>query len=206
MPILDYSKIKQEMTADKYRVEIEASRQAGIDGCVDKNLAVELFTGKGGLTKLYKASFKKVITNDINKSSIAEYNYPTKNFIDLILPKIDDKIDMIDFDSYESPTNDIKRFFEVRKDRDYPLVLALSDGLGLWMKMRRDISRLRQRYLLDDSFTFDERHPWREHTLLITEFLRKIGEQYGMNVSTISAIQLKFKNYTVGSWLFDKKV
>jgi len=198
----DYTKIKRRMVAEKYRREIELSREMGISNCTNTDTVLELFAGTGGLTKIYRGRFNEVITSDINKMSIAEYKLPALTFINTVLPSTKRKIDMVDFDCYGCPTETIKRFFEVRKNRDAPFVLTLSDGLGLWMKMTRKLDRIRERYLLTEDFKFDERHPWREHPRIITEFLTNLGRQYSMNVRVLFVTQLKFKNYTVGSWKF----
>lgn len=168
------------------------------------NIALELYSGSGGLTKIYEQNFKSVITNDINENSVAQYKMPALNFIRQILSKIDYKIDLVDFDCYGSPNAEIKEFFELRKDKDMPLVLTLSDGLGLWMKRTKKIELIRQKYLLTNDFKFDEGHPWRDHQIILDEFMLNIAAKYGLRVQKIISVQTKFKNYTLGSWKFYK--
>ena len=62
----DYSDVKKNMIAVRYRAEQNATRLAGIESCADKNLAVECFAWSGGITDVYKQYFKEVINNDLN--------------------------------------------------------------------------------------------------------------------------------------------
>lgn len=197
----DDPQVKKEMIAERYRKEQELTRQVAIDNSEYKNTVLELYSGTGGLTKLYKSYFNEVITNDINKNSEAVNNLSAMEFINRILPNSGHKFDIVDFDCYGSPAEEIKKFFEIRERKDCPLIVTLSDGLGLWMKRTRRTDLLKKRYLLDD-FAFDERHPWRKHIDLIDHMMQKIAEKYDMQVTKLIAVQTKHMNYVLGTWKF----
>lgn len=197
----DYSEAKDKMVAVRYRNEQDVTRLAGIDACEKKDLVVELYAGNGGSTKLFQnAGFKQIVSNDINPESVATFTMSADKFIGTELPNLP-KIDLIDFDAYGCPSEEIKKYFSLRQRQDLPLVVTVSDGLGIWMKRSKNTDRLRQRYLLED-MQFDERHPWREHPILLDRFMHNIGKLYMMDVTTLVMMQTKFKNYTLGAWLF----
>lgn len=198
----DYSEAKEKMVAVRYRNEQDVTRLAGIDACEEKNLVVELYCGNGGSTKLFEAAkFKNIVSNDINRESpVAQTFMSADKFIRTELPKLG-KIDLIDFDAYGCPSEEIKQYFSLRQRQDLPLVVTISDGLGIWMKRSKNTKRLRERYMLGE-MEFDERHPWREHPLLLDQFMHNIGKLYMMEVTTLVMMQTKFKNYTLGAWLF----
>jgi len=199
----DDPQVKEQMVAVKYRPEQDLTRLAGINMCEKKNLVLELYAGMGGSTKLFKETFKQVISNDINLQSPAEYHMSADKFLRLELVKLP-KIDLIDFDAYGCPSEEIKLYFSTRKSLDLPLVVTVSDGLGIWMKRSKNIKRLRERYLLGD-YKFDERHPWREHKGLINCFMTSLARIYDMNLTELVTVQTKHKNYVLGAWLFTKQ-
>jgi len=195
--------IHKEMRADRYRKEQDFIRSEAVNKCEKKNLVVEIYAGVGNLTKLYKQHFNKVITNDINSKSIAEYNMDSLRFIREIINNIPNKIDLIDFDAYGCPSEEVKEYF-LRIKNDAPVVICISDGLGLWMKMKKDIKRIKKRYFLDNFFQLDERHPWRQHIELWNNLLNKLCQQNGLKFESIKTMQTKGKNYVLGSYLITK--
>lgn len=193
------------MLAVRYRVEQELTRNEAIKKCQNKDLAIEVYSGSGGLTKIYKSHFKEIISNDLEKDSPADYHMDAMKFIEEIVSKIDKKIDLIDFDCYGSPAFVIRKFFELTKDKHFPIVVTLSDGLGIWLKRNSNMPKLKERYLLHEQFVFDERHPWREHDKLIDEMFQVIASQYNAKAEKIITVQTKGKNYILGSWLLTNK-
>src|ERR1700722_4308422 len=102
MTVMDYTEVKKDMVAVRYRTEQNETRLAGIAACKLaglNNRVVECYAGSGGLTEVYKQNFKEVINNDLNPDSVAKYNYKAIDFIKKIVTGLD-KIDMIDFDCY----------------------------------------------------------------------------------------------------------
>jgi hypothetical protein len=195
-------KVKSEMIAEKYRKEQNQTALEAVENCLNKNLVVELYAGTGGLTSVYKEFFKEIITNDINIKSSAKWHYPANLFIEKVLSGLllGRKIDLVDFDAYGSPALEIQKFFELRRNVDCPLVLRFSDGLGLWMKRNRNQEVLKKRYLVERDI--DMNHVWLRHPELIDSFFQEIGRIYKMKVTKIISIQTKFKNYTLGAYLF----
>lgn len=196
-------KIHKEMLADRYRKEQDFIRGAGVDKCETKILAVETNAGVGNLTNLYRKRFNQVITNDINPKSIADYNMDSLNFVRDVVNSFRDKIDLIDFDFYGCPTEVVKEYF-LRIKNDVPVVVCISDGLGLWMKMRRDLKKIKEKFLLDDNFQLDERHPWRQHIQLWDNLFTKLCKQNNLKFKPIQVMQTKGKNYILGSYLIIK--
>ena len=132
------------MLANRYRKEQDFIRNEAIKKCETKNLAIETNAGRGNLTKLYKQNFKRVITNDINPKSIAENNLDSLDFIREIVNNIPNKIDLIDMDAYRCPVPEVKELFK-RLNNHVPVVLCISDGLGIYMKRKRDIKGIKER-------------------------------------------------------------
>lgn len=194
---------KDNMAAERYRKEQDDIRGSGIGACVGRSLAIETNTGKGNLTRLYKTHFQKVITNDINPLSVAEHNMDSLDFIRDVVNNLPDKIDLIDIDSYRCPVPEVKELF-LRLKNDCPVVLCISDGLGLWMKRSSDVQKIVDRYLLDDFVGFDRRHPWRQHIQFWEHLLKKLTQEHGLRFETIKAIQTPGKNYVLASYLITK--
>ena len=188
------------LVADRYRVPITASRMAGIEAA-QKGLCVELYAGIGGNTKLYKAAFNKVVTNDINKDAATDFHIDAMEFAKRLGTMVD-KIDLVDFDCYGSPGLVIQKFFELRGNRDCPLVVAISDGCGMWLKRRNDRPGVEKRYLIDSSF--EMKGIWNRHIDMLDNLLFKMAKNYDMQCKRLLAIQCKGKNATVGSWIFTK--
>lgn len=192
------------MIADRYRVQQDFIRGEGIKRCETKNLAVETHAGVGNLTKLYKANFFEVLTNDINPKSEAVNNMKAIDFIYQILPGFGSKIDFIDVDAYGSPSEEVKALFEHGIiGSNVPVVLCISDGLGLWMKRSKKVERIIERYLLDD-FELDRRYPWRQHEDIWLHFMNKLCLERGLRFEIIQMMQTKGKNYVLASFLIIK--
>ena len=204
--IPDYSEVKDEMIAVRYRNQENEVRHHAINACENKGVVLELYAGVGGNTETYKKEFKRVITNDINPKSIASHIMPAMKFIKTLSPIIGSKIDLVDFDCYGCPSEEIKAFFEERDSQDAPLVVVLADGLGLWMKRAQKdtrTARIRRRYLLPDTFIFDEEHPWRDHVEIENKFMDVLATRNGMHAIPLRVIHTKFKNYVIGAYLFN---
>lgn len=200
----DYSEAKKNMVAERYRPEQDLTRGIAAKKCVElgiTNRAVELYSGLGGETRIYKPIFKEVITNDLNKEAPSMYHMDAEKFVREVVVDLD-KIDLIDFDAYGCPSEAIKLFFSLRGGKDAPIVVTVSDGLGVWMKRKRDPERIRQRYLLGKT-AFDERHPWREHMSFLTIMMGMIAQMYNMRMFELANVQAG--NYVLGTWLFEPR-
>jgi hypothetical protein len=193
--------VKDLSIAQKYRSEQDLTANEAVKHC-EHNLAIELYAGTGGLTKLYKSYFNEVITNDLNEKVETDWHYPAKLFIQKVLSKVlqGRKLDLIDFDCYGCPAKEIQEYFNIRKNLDVPFVLRFSDGLGLYLKRNKGEKVIRDRYLIEGDIVIDR--IWRRHHELIDYFLKKIANQYGMKAEKIISVQTKFKNYVLGSYRF----
>lgn len=204
----DDPQVHKTMLATKYRSEQDFIRSEGIKKCQNLglcNLAVETNSGLGNLTKLYKAVFNEVLTNDINPKSVAVNNFDSLEFVETILPNLGSKIDLIDFDSYRCPVPEVKMLFEKNiVSKNVPLILSISDGLGLWMKRSSKVEKIIDKYLLEDFVGFDSRHPWRQHLQFWEHLLKKLCAQYGVKVELIASMQTKGQNYVLASYLLIK--
>ena len=89
-----------------------------------RKCAIELFAGKGILTKFYKDIFEKVITNDKNIID-CDYNLSASDFIKENINNFN--IDFIDFDHEGMPQKEIQLFFEKYKFKK-DLIIVITDG------------------------------------------------------------------------------
>ena len=202
MTVPDYSDIKKNMVAVRYRAEQNQTRLAGIAACENKNLAVECYAGSGGLTDVYKQHFKYIINNDLNPDSVAMHNFKAIDFIKRVVADLDRKIDMIDFDCYGSPAFEIQEFFKDAK-RHAPFVLALSDGFGMNLKYSKKEIPIRSRYLIEGPL--DTHKIWLRHDELIHNLLITLAKSQDLNCSKICSVQTKSKNYVLAAYVFTER-
>jgi hypothetical protein len=196
------------MLAEKYRVQEDGVREVAIKNTKKKGLVLELFAGMGNCTNLYKQKkFRKIITNDVNKKSLAQYKMEAMKFIKEILPTLTEKIDLVDFDCYGCHSFEFQEFFRVRKDKDLPLVVCYIDGFGLYMKrfLKRNEEgkeMIRQRYLVKGDFNLIK--IWDRHQYLVDTLMKKTADIHKMKVKKLIGIQTKGKSYIISSYLFYK--
>lgn len=212
MKELTQKEIYDSMLAERYRFEQDSSRGKAIEvlrKLVHLNVAIEANTGLGNLTKLYREHFGQVITNDLNRKSIAHNHMDSLKFAKQLVAEFPQKIDLIDFDAYRCPAEEVTEIFK-RLHKDVPVVVCISDGLGLWMKRRNDVERIAQRfkvtkdgedYLLANGEHLDVRHPWRQHIELWHNLFSKLCVQYSLDFEPIEVFQTRGKNYVIGSYL-----
>ena len=196
----DYSDIKKDMVAVRYRAEQNETRMAGISAAKFKGIterAVECYAGSGGLTSLYKQYFTEVVNNDLNPNSVAQYNFKAIDFVKNIVSKLD-KIDMIDFDCYGSPAFEIQEFFKDAK-RHAPFVLALSDGFGMNLKYSKKEIPIRSRYLIEGEL--DTHKIWLRHGDLIDNLLGTLSKSVGLQSDKLCSVQTKSKNYILAAYV-----
>ena len=202
----DYTDVKKEMVAVRYRTEQNATRLAGIFACKFAELdglAVECYAGSGGLTEVYKQHFKQVINNDLNPESVAIHNMKAIDFIKEIVSKLPSKIDMIDFDCYGSPAFEIQEFFKDAK-RHAPFVLALSDGFGMNLKYSKKEAPIRSRYLIEGEL--DTHKIWNRHQDLIDNLIEKLSTPQGLHAFRLCGMQTKSKNYILAAYVIREGV
>jgi len=204
MTAIDYSDVKKQMVATRYRAEQNQTRLAGIAACKLaglNNLVVECYAGSGGLTEVYKQHFDKIINNDLNPESVAQYNFKAIDFVKNIVTKLD-KIDMIDFDCYGCPAFEIQEFFK-DATRHAPFVLALSDGFGMNLKYSKKEPPIRSRYLIEGEL--DTNKIWLRHDLLIDNLLNTLSSRLGLQCSKLCSVQTKSKNYILAAYVIAKE-
>lgn len=192
----DYTSVKKAMVAERYRAEQTHTRLQGIEKCNRYNLAVECYAGTGGLTKIYKQYFNNVVNNDLNPQSVANHNMKAMDFIKEEVASIDQKIDMIDFDCYGCPAFEIHEFFKNAR-RHAPFVLALSDGLGMYMKRNSNKDAIRKRYFVDNP---DMDRIWDRHAELIDNMMKTLAVDIGLKSTQICSVQTKSKNYILAAY------
>lgn len=197
--LFDYTEVKSQMIAERYRAEQNSTRLAGIAACKEKNLVVECFAGAGGLTNVYKQHFKEVLNNDINEESVAIHNMKAIDFVRTVLANLNKKIDMVDFDCYGSPAFEIQEFFKFAK-KHAPFVLALSDGFGLKLKFSKREDPIRKRYLIDGPLNTVK--IWDRHADLIYNLLTKLAAQNNLSCTELCRTQTKNKNYVLAAYVF----
>ena len=207
--------VKKQMVAVKYRREQTETRLAGINQVpikglgefgVDRGLAVEVYAGTGGLTKVYKENGFNVITNDINKDSPALHHFDAIKFVQYIMKwsrDCDHKIDLIDFDAYGCPAYAIQEFFK-DATRHAPFVLCFSDGFALWMKRygKKKPEIIEKHYLLKPG-SVDTTGIWNHHHQLIDQFMTELGMRSKLVPTRIKTMQTKHKNYVLGAYKFE---
>lgn len=121
-----------ELDEDKLEQRLEATQKAR------KASAIELYGGKGALTKHYKEIFDKVFAVEKNtaKASVLKEMLGANNifvgdnrdFIEEHLEEVTG-FSFVDFDAYNSPAKLIQQFFPKIKGRKKdPFILALTDG------------------------------------------------------------------------------
>lgn len=201
----DYTEVKSQMVAVRYRTEQNETRQTGIAACKFAglgSLAVECYAGNGGLTDVYKQNFKEVINNDLNPESVAIHNFKAIDFIKQIVSKLDKKIDMIDFDCYGSPAFEIQEFFKDAK-RHAPFVLALSDGFGMNLKYSKKEPPIRSRYLIEGPL--DTHRIWDRHAGLIDNLLMELSTQNDLTATRLCSVQTKSKNYVLAAYVVNNR-
>lgn len=201
----DYSDIKKDMVAVRYRKEQNDTRLTGIAACKFaglNGLAIECYAGSGGLTDVYKQHFKAVVNNDLNPESVAIHNYKAIDFIKQIVSKIETKIDMIDFDCYGCPAYEIQEFFKDAQ-RHAPFVLALSDGFGMNMKYSKKEEPIRARYLLEGPLITER--IWDRHADLIDNLLDKLASQNDLTSTKLCSVQTKSKNYVLAAYVIQRR-
>lgn len=125
-----YVSSSREIEPIKLAHRIEAAWQA------DGNLAIDLFSGDGGLAFWYRRRFERVITVDKSAGGV-DYPVSAAQFIKVHLPEHVNRFDFIDFDDEGSPAREINLFFDaISGQRDRPFILALTDGCGLNLKIQ----------------------------------------------------------------------
>lgn len=190
---------KSQMVAERYRAEQNFTRQAAIDACVNKNVAIECYAGQGHLTNVYRQYFNEVITNDINKDSPSNYHLPAMKFLEQVIKNLDKKIDHIDFDCYGCPSYEVQKYFEVRENKDFPLTISISDGFGMYMKRNKAEEPIKKRYLLEGNI--DTIRIWDRHLELVDNMITTLAKKHSANATRIEGVQTKFKNYVLCSYL-----
>jgi len=194
----------------RYRDERVKVREAAIKACKDKNVALELYSGNGDMSNIYSNSgFNLVVTVDKDKNSEAQFKIPAMNYLDRLEIAIElgaekdlHKIDLVDFDAYGNPNLEVQRFFEIVKDKMAPIVVVITDGLGLKMKRSRDMKLLRQRFLISGEEAYiDYRYSWKFHPELTRFFMKTVAKKYKMTATELCLLQGKGKNFVFSSWL-----
>lgn len=193
----DYTEVKKAMVAERYRAEQTETRMQGIQSLSRFDLAVECYAGTGGLTEIYKKYFNNVVNNDINPQSVATHNMKAIDFIREEVACLEQKIDMIDFDCYGCPAFEIHEFFKIAR-RHAPFVLALSDGLGMYMKRNSDKGAIQKRYFIENP---DMHRIWDRHGELIDHMMSTLAVDIGLKSTQICSVQTRSKNYILAAYV-----
>jgi len=124
-----------------HRVKLE-QRKALLDWMDRRGTILELYAGRGNLTRnLYASRAKKLILVDKDPEAL-KYNYAKlgghkykaelhamdcEQYLEQLDPSSLDDLVLVDFDAFGSPGPAIRKFFEVYKV-DRPLLVAITDG------------------------------------------------------------------------------
>ena len=100
-----------------------------------RSLLLDLFSGAGQLAAWYRRHFDRVITVDHSAQYAVDYVMKAEDFIRQHIDQFMD-FDYVDFDDEGTPAAEIKTFFSaIEGKKKTPFVLALTDGLGLHLKI-----------------------------------------------------------------------
>lgn len=178
-------------------------RSTGIDAVPNKNLAIEIYSGKGVLTSLYTEKFNEVITNDIDKTLDAQYHMKADKFIKEVVFQ-QEKIDLLDYDAWGCPSFELILFFENIKQH-LPIVINYTDGLGMWLKRIKNEKTIRKslldRYFISVDEELSLHRIWDIHPNLVERLFEGLARQYNVNYRRLFATQTPNKNYTLASYV-----
>jgi len=170
---------------------------------------LELFAGRGFLSKVYADYASELILVDENreyldeaKAKLGEFPHQLfcKKNIDFIredLPQIHDLV-FVDFDAFGSPAEQIKAFFENFKV-EKPLLIAVTDGSGL------DLGWKSKNYLMFERSLRNYFLPRARRTLIfprtivivfMNNLLLQIGIKYDLKVIKINEF-VRSRNFPV---------
>lgn len=191
-PVGHYAREDEE---EKVRQRMEVVAQISRRGCF-----LELFAGKGFLSRLYAKYAEKLILVDSNESYLKEaekkinglvpYEIYCKDnilFIKEDLPRIAESEDIVyvDFDAFGCPSPQIFAFFSTFKVKR-PLWISITDGSGLHMGY---VSRDWNKYFsFIDKMYRVKRLKWERANVALYQhcLLVDLGVKYGFTVKKIN--------------------
>jgi len=168
-------------------------------------LALDLFSGQGQLATWYKRRFRLVVTNDKSfPVGDVDFSLPAEKFIE---EKLSDfmAFDFVDFDDEGTPAREIQKLFEIIKgQKKESFILALTDGMGLGMKLRTRLN-FGENYLIDGESGVRRatRQDWENFEEMVTSFVAKCAMQSGFASDMISSYQGRGGDCVYQTWFIE---
>lgn len=180
----------EALNVDKLRLRLDAAKEA------EKSKALELFAGKGQLTKFYKDIFKKtfVVEKDENKARKLEELLGAENVFagdnqDFLESEIEKHMGFtfVDFDHRGSPAKLIQKFFDKIEGKTQDgFVLALTDGMLTTFRIRGNVN-LYQHYLQgEDETTKVTDEMYEKFDDIVDRFIKKVSRRHGFEAEKIN--------------------
>lgn len=163
-----------------------AYRLEAICHCHKKNIAIDLFSGKGRLAFWYKRLFDRVIRVDKENYDGIDFNQKAEAFLSEHLTEYMD-FDFIDIDDEGCPGKELQLFFSLIRGKKQPFVLCLTDGLGLALKVRAKIN-LYDRYLygVDETIKVKDDSQYRDFDQYVKHLINTLCNMHGFNNDIIN--------------------
>ena len=163
-----------------------AFRLESICHCSKRNLAIELFAGKGRLSFWYKRLFDKVVRIDKENYSEVDYCQNAESFLKEHLAAFIN-FDFIDFDDEGCPGKELQLFFSLIEGKSKPFVLCLTDGMGLALKIRAKIN-LYNNYLFgrDEVIKVQDDSQYRDFDQYVKHLIDTLCTTHGFNNKIIN--------------------
>lgn len=197
-----------------------AQRKALADKMTSKGTVLELYAGKGGLTKeVYAKKANKVVMVDKNAKLLKKADKLLKGKVKREIILADNKawlknemgqeqlngLKLVDFDAFGSPAVQVKTFFdnyEVKK----PLLVALTDGSAIYLGYCQNAKGrrwLKQHYGID---VLPAHFGTREQQVqILNKFMEAQGRKHGFKVEPISVAHGDVKTIYAGYKITPKR-
>ncbi len=186
---------------DHYGNERRLIRKVVCDHFHGKIRVLELFGSGGNMTDFYKQNLQSPTIVGVDIAPGTDYQMNNRDFVFKVLPTLE-PFDVIDFDAYGNPNQLIRETLEITENlyKHKEFVIITTDGLGLHMKLKKDVDFYKY-FLTHGADVPDLRHPWQHHLYLTDNFFKQLGKLFHKQVTCLSAIQSKGKNYVFGAYL-----
>jgi hypothetical protein len=163
-----------------------AYRLESVCHCPKRNLAIDMFSGKGRLSFWYQRLFTKVIRVDKELFEGIDFNQKAEKFLTDHLHEYMD-FDFIDFDDEGCPGKELQLFFSLVEHKKSPFILCITDGLGLALKVRGKIN-LYEKYLCgtNEAIKITNDIPYREFDHYVTHLVNTLCESHSFYNRTIN--------------------
>lgn len=176
-------------------------REIAVSNCSNKNICIELFAGRGNLTKLYNQYFNKVITVDSFNYENIDYNMKALCFIKNELSKYD--FNYIDFDDEGCPMLEVQEVIKNNVGKKY--IISITDGMSLNFKCRGSVNLYKYYKLNDDTvIKINDNYLYRNFEEVIIKGFNNISNFFKVNIKNLYLIRdSDYGNTIYSCWLID---